>query len=435
MELLMQNGTVVEGRGRFETDILVRDGRIAAMGKSLPVPAGAQVYDAAGRYILPGLIDAHVHFRDPGLTYKEDFATGSRAAIWGGVTGVLDMPNVVPVTSTRQRLEERMTAAAERCGVNIRFFALLTEDNLEEMEGMWEAGAVGFKLFLGTSTGNVACPSDGVLLEQFRRAAALGARIAIHAENNGINAFYTKLYREAGADDPGVLPKARPAFSEVEAVGKAIAFARETGAGIHICHVSTAAAAALIRRAREEGVDVTCETAPQYLLLNENAYEERGPVIKAFPTIKSETDRRGLWAALADGTIDMIATDHAPHTREEKQGNIWTVTGGVSGVEIAARLMLTQVNRGLLTLEQLAALMAEGPARVWRLERWNTLRPGGAANLTVVDLDREGIIDEEKLHGKNNVTAFAGVETKGAPVATVAGGRLYDLERMAESEK
>ena len=427
MGLLIQNGTLVDPRGRCRGDVLVEDGAIAAVGQHLPA-AGAEVYDAAGQYVLPGLIDAHVHFRDPGMTHKEDFATGSRAAIHGGVTAVLDMPNVVPVTSTRERLLERMAAARERCAVNIRFFALLTEDNLPELEGMWEAGAVGFKLFLGTSTGNVACPSDGVLLQQFRRAADLGARIAIHAENNGINAYYTKYYQDLGRTDPAVLPLARPAFSEVEAVGKAIAFARETGAKIHICHVSTAAGAALIRRAKEEGLDVTCETAPQYLLLSDRAYEEKGPIIKAYPTIKSEADRLGLWEAVRDGTIDFIATDHAPHTREEKQGNIWTVTGGVSGVEIALPLLLTEVNQGHLTLEQVARLMAEGPARVWNLAPWGAIRPGAPTNLTVADLDRSWVIDEAKLHGKNNVTAFAGTPVRGAAAATVVNGRLYRLE-------
>ena len=426
MKVLVKNGTLVDGGGRYRADVLAEDGVITAIGRDLSA-AGAEVYDAAGQYVLPGLIDAHVHFRDPGLTYKEDFATGSRAAIHGGVTAVLDMPNVVPVTSTRARLLERMAEARARCAVNIRFFALLTEDNLSEMEGMWEAGAVGFKLFLGTSTGNVACPSDGVLLEQFRKAAALGARIAIHAENNGINGYYTKYYQDQGRTDPAVLPLARPAFSEAEAVGRAIAFAREAGTRIHICHVSTAAGAELIRRARREGVDVTCETAPQYLLLNQEAYTVKGPIIKAYPTIKSEADRLGLWAAVEDGTIDFIATDHAPHTREEKQGNVWTVTGGVSGVEIALPLLLTEVNRGRLTLEQVVRLMAEGPARVWSLAPWGALRPGAPANLTVADLDRAWVIDEEKLHGKNNVTAFGGTPVQGAAAAAVVNGRLYRL--------
>ena len=221
MDLLIQHGTLVDGRGRYAADVLIRGGVIAAVGQNMPAH-GAEVYDAAGQYVLPGLMDAHVHFRDPGLTHKEDFATGSRAAIHGGVTAVLDMPNVVPVTNTRQRLLDRMAAAAERCAVNIRFFALLTEDNLSEMEGMAEAGAIGFKLFLGTSTGNVACPPDGILLEQFREAKRLGLRIAVHAENNGINGYYSKLYQDQGRTDPAVLPLARPAFSEIEAVNRAI---------------------------------------------------------------------------------------------------------------------------------------------------------------------------------------------------------------------
>lgn len=426
MDLLIQHGTLVDGRGRYEADVLIQNGVIAAVGQNLNARE-AEVYDAAGQYVLPGLMDAHVHFRDPGLTHKEDFATGSRAAIHGGITAVLDMPNVVPVTNTRQRLLDRMAAAAERCAVNIRFFALLTEDNLSEMEGMAEAGAVGFKLFLGTSTGNVACPPDGILLEQFREARRLGLRIAVHAENNGINGYYSKLYQDQGRTDPAVLPLARPAFSEIEAVNRAIAFSRETGAGLHICHVSTGGALNLIRRAKAEGVDVTCETAPQYLLLNDSAYTTKGPIIKAFPTIKSEENRLALWEGIQDGTIDFIATDHAPHTPEEKQGNIWTVTGGVSGVEVALPLMLTEVNQGAISLERLVELLAEHPARVWNWEGHGAIRPGLPANVTVVDLQRKWTIDEKKLHGKNNVTAFGGTEVQGAAAATVVNGKLYRL--------
>ena len=428
MELLIENGTLWDGRRSCQSDILIRDGKIQAIGHDLPAAPDAQRYDAAGQDVLPGLIDAHVHFRDPGLTHKEDFATGSRAAIHGGITGVLDMPNVVPVTNTRQRLLDRMAQAAARCAVNIRFFALLTEDNLQEMEGMAAAGAVGFKLFLGTSTGNVACPPDGVLLEQFRKAAELGLRIAVHAENNGINAYLTKKYQEEGINDPAILPKARPAFSEIEAVGKAIAFARAAGAKLHICHVSTGGALELIRRARADGVDVTCETAPQYLLLNDTAYVTKGPTIKAFPTIKSEADRLALWEGVRDGTIDFLATDHAPHTPQEKQGNIWTVTGGVSGVEVFAPLMLTEVHRGNLTMGDFIRLLSTGPARVWGLEDWTGLYPGAAANVTVVDRSRSWTIRNDALHGKNNVTAFDGTQVTGRVTATVVNGRLYRVD-------
>ena len=426
MDLLIRNGTLVDRGLIYPADVLIRGGRIAAVGLDLS-DGGARVYDAAGQYVLPGLMDCHVHFRDPGLTYKEDFATGSRAAIHGGITSVLDMPNVVPVTDSRVRLEERAAAAAERCAVNIRFFGLLTEDNLGEMEAMARAGAVGFKVFLGTSTGNVACPSDGVLLEQFREAKRLGLRIAVHAENNGINAYFTKKFQSAGIQDPAVLAQARPAFSEIEAVGKAIAFAAETGAAVHICHVSTAGALERIRGAKAAGVDVTCETAPQYLLLNDSAYAAKGPAIKAFPTIKTEADRLALWQGVRDGTIDLLATDHAPHTPEEKRGDIWTVTGGVSGVEVMVPLLLTEVNRGNLSLERMTQLLCYGPARVWGLEDWVSLRPGKAANVTVADLRLKWVIRDRDLHGKHNVTAFDGTPVQGAVTAAVVNGRLYEL--------
>lgn len=425
-DLVIRNGILVTSAGRREVDIAVQGGRIAALEKGITGPA-ARVLDAAGLYLFPGLIDAHVHFRDPGFTRKEDFATGSRAALYGGMTYVVDMPNVNPVTSTAQRLRARMERARREACLEMGFFALLTSDNLEEMAELKQAGAVGFKIYLGTSVGEIAAPADGVMLEQFRRAARLGMRIGFHAENNAINDYYTALERSAAHPDPGALIRARPDFSEVEAVCKAVAYARETGAAIHIYHVSSGKTVDRIRAAKAEGIDITAETCPHYLLLDEADYGRLGALLKVFPTVKTRWDREKLWAGLADGTIDMIATDHAPHLPEEKQGGLWEAMAGVAGVEISARLMLDAANRGLLTLEQFAAWMSENPARVWGLKDRGAVRLGGLANLTAVDMEKRGVIHNAKLHGKTNVTAFDGVETTGAPVFSVMGSQLFEI--------
>lgn len=425
-DLIIRNGTLVTSAGRQRLDIAVKDGRIAALGEG-NAQAAARVVDAAGLYLLPGLMDTHVHFRDPGLTQKEDFATGSRAALYGGMTYVVDMPNVKPVTSTAERLRARAERARREASVEIGFFALLTADNLEEMDALKQAGAVGFKIYLGTSVGEIAAPPDGVMLEQFRRAARLGMRIGFHAENNAINDYYTALEQAAGCTDPGALIRARPDFSEEEAVCKAIAYARETGAAIHIYHVSSGKTVDRIREAKAEGIDVTAETCPHYLFLDQADYKRLGVLLKVYPTVKTQWDKEKLWAGLADGTIDMIATDHAPHLPQEKQGGLWEAMAGVAGVEISARLMLDAVNRGRLTLEQLAAWMSENPARIWGLKERGTVKPGQPANLTAVDLSRRGVIHNARLHGKTNVTAFDGVETIGAPVFSVTGGKLFEI--------
>ena len=425
-DLVIRNGTTVSSKGRVRQDVAIRDGRVVALAENISGSA-VQELDVQSLYLLPGLIDAHVHFRDPGLTHKEDIKTGSRAALYGGITYVVDMPNVDPVTSTAERLLERKKLADQKSAIDMGFFALLTAENLDEMEKLSQAGAVGYKIYLGTSVGNIAAPPDGVMLEQFRRAAALGMRIGFHAENNGINDYFTRKIQQSKTEDPAALIKARPDFSEVEAVAKAIAYAQETGAKIHIYHVSSGKTVELIRRAKAAGVRITAETCPHYLLLDESDYARLGTRMKVFPTIKTRWDREMLWKGIQDGTIEMIATDHAPHTAEEKGGNIWQAMAGAAGVEISARLMLNAVNDGLLSLEKLVALMSENPARIWNLEGRGKIEVGQPANITVVDLKRQGVIRDAQLHGKSNVTAFDGVNTVGMPVYSVLRGKLHDL--------
>lgn len=426
-DLWIRNGTLVSSRGRRKADIVVRDGKIDGIIDSGQSIEADQILEAEGRFILPGLIDGHVHFRDPGLTHKEDIYTGSRSALYGGMTYVIDMPNVHPVTSTAERLRERIEMARERACVGMGFFALLTEENLGEMEELKRAGAVGFKIYLGTSVGEIAAPPDGVMLEQFRRAAELNMRIGFHAENNAINDHFTEREMERGSTSSEDLIQARPGFSEAESVGKAILFAGETGAKIHIYHVSSGRTVELIRRAKAAGVDITAETCPHYLLLDRVDYGRLGPVLKAFPPVREREDRKKLWEGMLDGTIDMIATDHAPHTKEEKSGDIWRAMAGVAGVEISARLMLTEVAEGRLSLERLVALMSEGPARVWNLEGRGKIGEGYGADLTLVDPERTGVIRNDDLHGKTNVTAFEGIRTVGMPVASVVKGKVFEL--------
>lgn len=426
-DLLIKNGILVSPQGRKKADVAVKDGKFDVIAEKGTHIEAERTIDAEGLFLLPGLIDGHVHFRDPGFSHKEDLATGSRSAMYGGMTYVIDMPNVKPVTSTAQRLKERMALAREKACIDVGFFALLTGENLSEMTALKETGAVGFKIYLGTSVGDIAAPPDGVILEQFRKAAELDMRIGFHAENNDINDYYTKKAMAEEENSPEDLICARPDFSEAEAVGKAILFARESGAKIHIYHVSSGKTVDLIRKAKREGVDVTAETCPQYLLLSRKDYGRLGALIKTFPPVREEEDRLKLWEGLKDGTIDMIATDHAPHTAEEKSGDIWHAMAGVAGVEISARLMLKEVAEGRLTLEELSAWMSENPAKVWGLKDRGRVETGLPANLTIVDMGCRETIHNSQLHGKTNMTAFDGTSIVGAPVMSVVNGRVFKL--------
>ncbi|GHV95688.1 dihydroorotase [Spirochaetia bacterium] len=421
---LLKNGMLVGAKESFAADIAVADGKIACIGAADSSLTAELVYDARGKFILPGVIDAHVHFREPGLTHKEDFETGSAAAAYGGITMIADMPNTQPVTSTVERFREKVCFAEEKSYIDFGLFALLNGENAGEIEGLQKAGALGFKIFLGTSTGDIAAPPADIMLEQLRKIAGMGKRIGFHAENNELNARFTALCRAgANPEDPALLARARPDISEADAIAAAIGFAEQSGAHIHIHHVSSRLGADLIRSAKKRLVPVSAETCPHYLLLDEDDYPRLGKAMKVYPPIRSKADREALWAALLDGTIDMIATDHAPHTAEEKERPLWEAMSGLCGVETSVRLMLNEVNKGRLSLNDYVRLASEAPARIWGLyPQKGSFVPGSDADFTIVDMEKIGVIRTNELHSKNKTGVYDGIETRGIPVAAMIRG-------------
>ena len=258
-----------------------------------------------------------------------------------------------------------------------------------------------------------------------KRAAALGVRTAFHAEDNELNEHFTRLCRGIPGGDPALLSKARPAVSEAEAVARAIRFAEYTGAAIHICHVSARESLSLIREAKGRAVPVSVETCPHYLFLDASDYPRLGTRMKVYPPIREPEDREALWRGIADGTIDMIATDHAPHTAEEKDRPLWEALSGIAGVETSAPLMLSAVNRGLLSLNAYARLASLAPARIWGLyPRKGGFAIGGDADFTVVDMNMAGLIRGDELHSKHRTSPYEGFETSAAVAAAVLRGRF-----------
>lgn len=426
-DLIVKNGIVVTPEEtRPGLDIAVLDGKIAAIGWPGVFTAARETLDAAGKYILPGIIDAHVHFREPGAEYKEDFASGTAAAAAGGVTTVLDMPNNDPVCATVSALRAKLKTVAPKAAIDFGLMAAVCGDTIDEIPALAAAGANAFKIFMGATVGGVPAPDDAGMLRAFESVKATGLRVAVHAENNSIIEYFSRKLQAEGRRDPLAHVAARPCIAEAEAVQRAILFAAETGCRLHVCHLSSRQGVELVRQAQRRGLEVTAETTPHYLLLDDTNMAKVGGIQKINPPVRSREHAEALWEGLRDGTIGSIATDHAPHTAEEKKSaDIWQVISGFAGVETNVPLLLTQVNRGRLSLNDYVRLAAENPARFFSLyPRKGVIAPQADADLTIVDMAKEGRIDSQKLHSRSTSTPFDGWAVKGLPVCTIVRGQV-----------
>jgi len=441
-DLIVKNGTVVTSTGRKTADIAIVDGTFAEIADpgQLTVTA-AEVYDATGKYVIPGVIDGHVHFREPGLTYKEDWRTGSVAAIHGGVTTVIEMPNTNPKTDTVEGVELKRQLAEEKSYVDFGIIGLLVQDSVPALRSLADAGVVGYKCFLGETIGNIPAPDDGMMLDGLREIAATGLRIGFHAENNEIMQHLIRQFKAEGRTDPLAHVDSRPPLAEVESIQRMGLYAKHTGTRIHIFHLSSREGLDMIDEWRAKGVDITCETGAHYVFMKAEDMERVGVRLRMNPPIRYGSEGHGdyLLEGLKDGRVNMIATDHSPHTAEEKlNDDIWKAISGFPGVETSVRFFLTfGVNARRMTLEQFVRASSEGPAKTWDIyPQKGTIAVGSDGDLTILDLDKEGVIRDDDLHSKNHVTPFDGTPTKGAPVATIIRGRIVmrDGEVIGESD-
>jgi len=427
IDLVIKNGKIVTSQATYEgDDIAVKDGKIIAINKQGSFTGAKEVIDIQGKYILSGLIDVHVHFREPGLTYKEDFTTGSTAAAMGGITAVCDMPNCIPFTCTLEAYQQKLEVIKDKAYVDYGLIAAIVSNSIQEIPKLAEAGINVFKIFMGATVGGVPAPNDGEMLEAFRLVAKTGRRIGVHAENNAIIDFFTAKLKEDGRTDALAHLEAHPSVAEAEAIKRAILFAKETGCKLHICHVSSKEGVELIREGKAKGIDVSAETGPHYLLLNSEYYKKLGSILKINPPVRSAENGEALWEGLKAGTVEVIATDHSPHTKEEKiKENIWEALSGFSGVETNVPLMLTQVNEGRISLNQYVKLASENPARLFNMyPQKGSFNIGTDADFTVIDMEKESVIDKNKIHSKSKITPFDGYKVKGLPVYTIVRGNV-----------
>lgn len=428
-DVLVRRGTIVAEGEPYRADIGIKNGTIAALvpPDQQPAPSAREIIDASGKFVLPGAIDCHVHFRQPGYEHKEDWAHGTLAAAFGGVTTVIEMPNTDPPTDSVEHFVAKRELAQRHSYVDFGLYGLISDRSYRNIETMHRAGVVGFKTYLSNSaSSHIAMIGDGTLLESFEILAGLGARCVIHAENGSIIDNRTRRLQEAGRIDPRAHADSRPDVCAIEAVARCVIFAEWTGAPIHIAHEGTAAAIDFISAAKRRSVDVTVETCPQYLLLSVEDLARIGGLMRCNPPLRDPSNHERLWQALRSGEIDVLATDHAPHTPLEKlKSDIWQCQCGMLGVETAMPLMLTEVSRGRMTLSDYVRLSAVNPAKLWRLyPRKGTLRVGSDADIAIVDLDLAICIDQEKLHSKSKISPWHGRAVRGSPVCTMVRGKV-----------
>jgi dihydroorotase len=429
-DLVIHGGRVVTPDSVLAASVAIKDGAILSVGAAGAMPPARETLDASGLHVLPGAIDVHVHFRDPGYPHKEDFASGTIAAAFGGVTTVFDMPNTIPPAGTGEILAAKHQIAAAKAHVDFGLYGLLGEDTIAHVPELAK-GVIGFKLYMGNTFGRIPSPSTGAMLEAFEVVAATGKRVSLHAETNSIMERRETRLREAGRVDPLAHLASRPAVVAVEAVSRAAILAEWTGARIHILHISSAEELRPLREAKARGVDITGETCPHYLFLSADDYARFAGVIRVNPPVRERRNQEPLLAALRDGTVDVIATDHAPHSIQEKTRNdIWTVDCGFPGVETQMPMMLTEVAAGRFSVCDYVRWSAANPARIWGLHpRKGTIQVGADADIAIVDLGRDWTIDDAQLHSLSRITPFHGRRVKGLPLHTLVRGRFVVRDR------
>lgn len=434
-DLVIHNGTVVSADTTYAADIAIKDGVIIAIGEAATMPPAKETLDAKGLHVLPGAIDDHVHFRDPGYPHKEDFASGTLAAAFGGVTTVFDMPNTIPTVDSGEVLAAKLEMAAQKAHVDFGLYAVLGATSIARVPELVKTGAIGFKLYMGNTFGRIPSPTTGEMLEGFEAVAPTGKRISLHAETNSIMECREGKLRKAGHTAALDHLSARPEVVAVEAVARAAILAEWTGARINILHISSAAELRPLREAKARGVDITGETCPHYLMLSSEDYARCGGIIRVNPPVREARNQEPLWDALIDGTIDVIATDHAPHSQEEKTRNdIWTVDAGFLGVEIQMPLMLTEIARGRASICDYVRWSAVNPAKIWGLyPRKGVLQVGADADIAIVDLKRSWTIRDADLHSTSKISPWDGWKAQGLPIHTIVRGRFVVKDRTLQS--
>lgn len=425
-DLLVSNAQIVTPSSTFQGNIYVTGGRISAITSEKEAGAAREI-DAAGRFVLPGMVDEHIHMMDPGFTDREDWTQGTMAAARGGVTTVIDHHRSDPLVYTRKILEEKTEYIRSRAVVDYGQLGGIDLDNLEDLRPMWEGGALGFKGFICELHGVPALP-EGVLLDVMREAKSFGATVMLHCESDSILKKAEARIEAEGRTDYMCISEWRNPESEYVATIDAISLAELTGCTVLVAHVSQPRLLDAIHAARERGVSIFAESCPHYFYLDTDDLKEKGPFVKFTPVLRAPEMKAGMRARLGRDMVNTIGTDHCPFPRAMKEAgidNIHDAPFGIPGVETTVRVMLNAVSEGLLSLNQLVKLCCEQPARLFHLfPRKGAIQVGSDADLIVVDMDREETLRDQDIVSKCKWTPFDGMKVKGAPVMTILRGNV-----------
>lgn len=429
--VLIKQATMVNEGVQAVVDVLIEQGRIAKIAPQIN-QAAAQVIDAAGLHLLPGMIDDQVHFREPGLVSKGDIASESRAALAGGTTSYMEMPNVNPPTISLAALEAKYALGAQKSWVNYSFYLGATNDNVDEVRRVNPRDVCGVKIFMGSSTGNMLVDHEAALRAIFSESPIL---IATHCEDTPMIKAQEALYRQRYGDD--VPMSAHPDIRCREACYKsssmAVALAKETGARLHVLHITTAEELALFEPGPVENKRITAEACVHHLWFSDADYERLGSLIKCNPAVKAQSDRDAIRQAVIDGRIDVIATDHAPHTWEEKQQSYFAAPSGLPQVQQSLTALLDLVHQGVFSLETVVDRFSHNVARLYQVEDRGFIREGYWADLVLVDMQRPHLDDRAHNLYKCQWSPWEGHTFKSSVVKTLVNGRvMYDEGRFAE---
>ncbi|OYT27436.1 MAG: dihydroorotase [Candidatus Altiarchaeales archaeon ex4484_96] len=433
-DLVIRNSHLVLPEGVVDAGLVVDDGRITDIIKDSGLPQADTIVDAGGNYVLPGLIDPHVHMREPGAVSKEGWVTGSKAAVAGGFTTVFDMPNTQPPTSSIEELAKKRELVKDKSLVDYGFHFAVTQDNLDELRNL-SGDIASVKFYVCSTVGSLIIENDAVIYEAFKILAGKGLLATIHAENQVMIDYWMNKLKDSGEEiTPLLYARTRGNICAADSLNSLIYLSKSVGVKLHVAHLSTREEVQLVRKFKDE--KLSAEVSPHHLYLGLDDVNSMGSYSKVNPPLRSKADRNALWEGLFDGTIDMIASDHAPHLRESKEKDIFAASAGFPELETTLPLLLNDTHNTRLTIELIAKLASENPARVFRIKNKGRIEKGYDADLVIVDMNREKKVLEDELYTKCGWSPYAGRKLRGWPLKTFVRGRLvYDDGIIYEENK